>query len=412
MDMKIKSCFFGENRKELMSRIPEGTAVFLFAGELRPQSRDNDYRFLVDRNFYYMTGIADKPGSVLVLIKETDGGVREMLFVPHKDPLTERWHGKRDSHEEVSLKYGFAEEDIYDEEEFPEKEIDLLHGSYSVAYDGSSIGGDTGRFISKIDGGTDIAQTFKSMRMIKKPEETDAIRVAAKITEDAIDDMKKMLREGVTELEIYAELEYQMARRESLIPAFGTIVAIDDNAFYLHHGEPEGKEGKRLEKGSQIQIDVGARCDGYCADISRVIIFGKKEEDDPRRRRLIGLIRELRKEAVSFIKPGETILTLNAKMHDIAGDWLLAEGLIDEKTDEKIRNYYWHNTSHHLGLDVHDVGERDMPFEAGVCLALEPGVYIPEWNMGFRIEDDVLVTEGGCGYLSSGDDSDDGIYVG
>ena len=129
--------------------------------------------------------------------------------------------------------------------------------------------------------------------------------------------------------------------------------------------------------------------------------------------KLLELIQALRKSAFEYIAPGKTFAGLNSQMYDIAGKWLAGQGLIsDNFTVEEVRQYYWHNTSHYLGLDVHDVGPRDREFEAGNCLAVEPGVYIPEWDIGFRIEDDLLVTEDGCLLLSSGKDSPEGIIAG
>ena len=152
---------------------------------------------------------------------------------------------------------------------------------------------------------------------------------------------------------------------------------------------------------------------GCCADISRVFFVGKPEGENDKRILLLGLIQELRKAAFGYIAPGKTFAGLNSQMYDITGKWLAGQGLIpDNFTNEDVKCYYWHNTSHYLGMDVHDVGPRDKEFEAGNCLAVEPGVYIPEWDIGFRIEDDCLVTENGCQLLSSGCDSPEGIIVG
>ena len=137
-------------------------------------------------------------------------------------------------------------------------------------------------------------------------------------------------------------------------------------------------------------------------DISRAIFIGKKQEND-RRYELLELIDELRQTAWKTIRPGITMGDLNKEMRRICGVWLCAHNVLHEGyTDEDVKKYYWHNTGHHLGLDVHDVSLKDKPFEKGNCLAIEPGVYIEEWGTGFRIEDDVLVTDNGCELLSSG----------
>ena len=408
--MSIESGFFKDNRDVFSDRLPEGTAVFIFAGVPRQMTQDSDYRFLPDRNFYYLTGI-EVPACKLILIKK-EGVSRLMLFVPPKDDFTERWHGKRKTPEEYSEISGIDVEDIFLESDFDDKKYEIFKGGYKVAYDGTSVAEINKQFMLTEEAVLDVGEILTRMRMVKKPCEIEAIRKAAKITEDALCDMKKLIAEGVSEYMLFTELEYQMAKRGTLIPAFETIVAIDENAFYLHHSDPDGEDGPLVHRGSQIQIDVGARVDGYCADISRAYLIGGSSGDDDKRYKLYELIKSLRKEALAFIKPGVTFASLNEHIRAKAGEWLKANGLLEgEVTDEDVKRYYWHNTGHHLGLDVHDISLREVPFEAGNCLAIEPGVYIPEWGVGFRIEDDVLVTENGSEYISSGNDDLSDVLV-
>lgn len=410
--MIITSEVYENRRRELINRIPEGSAVFLFAGKGRPMSQDTDYRFLPDRNFFYLTGLNYEDGR-LVIIKEKDGSSRQMLFALQPSEVVERWHGKRVPFEVLSRTSGIATENIFDVEEFDEKVYDLLR-EYEVLIDGTSIASEVSSFSSSCEVYGDVGPSLTDMRMVKSQEETDAIVEAAVITEEAIDEMKTLIRPGVTELMLYTKLEYEMARRGSLIPAFSTIVSIGTNAFYLHHSEPEDASGAVAKKGDIIQIDVGARYMGYCADISRVFIVGvpDDEEEASRRQKLLTLIRTLRKRAFKFIAPGQTFTTLNQEMRRITGEYLTEWGLLKkDHTDEDVKAYYWHNTSHHMGLDVHDICEREKPFTEGNCLAVEPGVYIKEWGIGFRIEDDVVVTSDGCRLLSSGLDSDESVYV-
>lgn len=405
--MRIASDFFKKNRKILTDRLPQGTAVFIFAGGPRPMSRDDDYRFLVDRDFYYLTGL-EIQNAKLILTNEG-----EYLFVPYPDEMKERWHGRRMTKKEASSISGISEDDILDVNDFDTREYEILtEKKLSPAYDGLSITEESVRFAKDKTGATDIGEILTKMRMVKTPEEVDAIREAAKITEAALREMKEQIREGATEIDLYTALDYGMSRRGSLIPAFTTISAIGDNAFYLHHGDPEGEEGPKVTKGCQIQIDVGARYNGYCADISRVYFYKRTDDKDDRRLRLHELITLLRKKCWETIRPGITFDDLNREIRAVCGVWLCAHNVLHEGyTDEDVKRYYWHNTGHHLGLDVHDVSIREMAFEKGNCLAIEPGVYIPEWHTGFRIEDDVLVTEDGCELISSGDDGLDGIIV-
>ena len=410
--MIITGDIYKSRREQLINRIPEGSAVFLFAGKGRAMSQDTDYRFLPDRNFFYLTGLTYESGK-LVLVKDRDGSSKTILFALKRDDLVERWHGKRMPYEELSRISGIPVEDIYDVEDFDETVYAYI-SEYKLLVDDTSITEENRKFMAAHEVSADAGHMLTSMRMVKSEEEARAISAAAALTEEALDEMRSLIRPGVTELELYTKLEYEMARRGSLIPAFSTIVSIGSNAFYLHHSEPEDESGEVAKEGDIIQIDVGARCEGYCADISRAYFVGNSsdEEADGRRMKLLGLIQELRRNAFAFIKPGETFATLNAKMKKITGDALVKWGLLTEDyTDDDVKRYYWHNTSHHLGLDVHDICDREAPFVCGNCLAVEPGVYIREWGIGFRIEDDVYVTEDGCRLLSSGEDSEGSVCL-
>lgn len=394
--------------------MPEKIALVFFAGNEVAQSADCNNRFLVDRNFYYLTGITE-PMAKLVMVKDSED-VKITLYVLPKDDMKERWQGKRKVHSEYSEVSGISEENIRDLEQFTDDMYELYQNTeLKFGYDGSSIMSAMKEFCTSLAqirvpaDIIDIKDYLTAMRMVKKPCEIEAIREAARITEDAIADTLEVIKPGMTEYDFFVKLEYEMARRSCLIPAFETIVAVDENVFYLHHNNPDRTV---IKDGDVIQLDLGARVDGYCADISRAIFIGTSSDAEKmeRREKLHGLIVTLRREAFKFIKPGETFKTLNEKMRAITWEWLVNEGLIQMKSESNeidvniVSNYYWHNTSHHLGLDVHDISDREKPFENGNCLAVEPGVYIKEWGLGFRIEDDVVVTEDGCSLISSGKD--------
>ena len=412
--------FFIDNRNRYITEAEDNTASVFFAGTPERMSSDSEYRFLVDRDFYYLTGITDI--SCCLIIIKRDGQIKERLYVPEKDEIKERWHGKRKSFAEYAAITGIPESEIRDLETYEQAVFNIIRdGSLKICFDGNSVKAQNRDFTAEVlkertaSELTDVKDWFIKARMVKKPCEIEAIKKAAKITEDAIDDLKAFIKPGMTESDIYARLEYELTRRGSFVQAFETIVAVGENAFYLHHSDPDMSV---LEEGMTIQLDLGARVDGYCADISRVLFAGPSEDvlTEERKLSLLELIRNLRKEAFAFIKPGITFKDLNEKMRAICAQWLINEGLIQmscdgEGFDDKIvSNYYWHNTSHHLGLDVHDVSIKDEPFTEGNCLAVEPGVYIREWGIGFRIEDDVLVTGDGCELLSSGRDDPEVLF--
>ena len=412
----VDPSFYRNNRERFAAALPDRTAALFFSGEEKHMSRDSDYRFFADRNFFYMTGL-ELSGLILV-IEKNDGAVTSKLYAPARDSLKERWHGKRMNFDDIAAAAGLMPDDVLDLEKYEEKEFELIKNEeINIFLDNSSVMARPFELKAKIEKSgrkvSDLSDITTSLRLVKQPCEIESIREAARITEEAVEEMRSLIRPGVSEYELYLRLEYEMAKRSSMAFAFETIVSCGKNAFYLHHSEPE-KDGDGLAlEGSIIQIDAGARMNGYCADISRVFFVGAPGGEDDKRMKLLKLIRDLRRTAFDFIAPGKTFAALNSQMYDIAGKWLAGQGLIaDNFTEEDVRRYYWHNTSHYLGLDVHDVGPREKKFEPGNCLAVEPGVYIPEWDIGFRIEDDLLVTEDGCQLLSSGCDSPEGIIVG
>lgn len=413
--MVIGPEFFSNNRKRLLDKLPDNTAAFLFSGEEKKMCADSSYRFLPDRNFFYLTGL-EKPDFMLLLMKK-EGVSTFLIFAPVHDSMKERWNGKRMDFSEISRISGLDEASVRDIETFADSVFKLAaDNSLRFAVDGSSVMEGPRSFADRCRKQgrepQDISGFLTEMRLVKSQEETDSIIEAAKVTEEALAEMKKLIKPGVSEYELYAKLEYEMAKRSNMLFAFETIVSCGKNAFYLHHSDPERSGDGIAKEGSFVQVDVGARVNGYCADISRVYFVGRPESDDDRRVKLLGLIRGLRKAAFSFIAPGKTFAELNSQMYDIAGKWLAEQGLINDNfSKDDVTSYYWHNTSHFLGLDVHDVGSRDSVFACGNCLAVEPGVYIPEWGIGFRIEDDVVLTTDGCRLLSSGADDLEGIIA-
>jgi len=398
--------FFIQNRREFEELMPAGSVCFLFAGETKLQSLEEEYRFFADVNFYYLTGITD--AGITLVIDKTGDSVEETLFAPEKDALIERWHGRRKTFDELKAISGI--ESVEPDEKFDEYMLELAGKGCPSGFDLTSVMEGPSKFSKNFRGEIfDISKILTPMRKIKKPEEIACIKEACRITEEALAEFKKVIAPGKSEYELFTRLEYEIARRSDLTFAFSTITAVGDNAFYLHHSVPD--KDNFVVSGGQIQIDCGARFAGYCADISRAYLIGDGGADD-KRYLVHGLVKTLRDRALEFIKPGITFDDLNKEMHDICGAQLASWGLIPKDfTTEDVRKYYWHNTSHYLGLDVHDVGDRKLPLEAGCALAVEPGVYIPEWHAGFRIEDDLLVTADGCEKLSSWSDSLDSCKV-
>ena len=233
--MSLTSSFFTDNRRRFADKLPDNTVVYLFAGEAKRMCGDTDYRFLPDRNFYYMTGLS-RAGLILVIEKKA-GVTKDILYAPAHDKIAERWGGKRPDFEKLTAISGI--EDIRNDEQFDEEAMaEAKDGNTGLAVDGSSIMEAPRTFTEKITTfgvkPANIAPIITDLRLIKNEDELDCIRKAAKITEEAIAELKPYVKPGVTEYELYTRLEFEMARRGSLINAFEE----KDDFAQIMSGEP------------------------------------------------------------------------------------------------------------------------------------------------------------------------------
>ncbi len=390
------------NRRNMLSaKVGANTAVILFAGHAPVASLDESYPFLANRTFYYFCGI-EQEDSVLILTKEGE----KDLFTPHlyiypREPEKEKWTGKRLSTEEASQISGIK--DVRVLEQLKSDIDDIISRGMIIAWDESDNSHARAHLehelakTDRFDSATDISGSVTLLRVIKSPAEVDAIRTAIRVTEECLEVLEQNLRPGMRECEATAILEGEMIKRGSLFQSFSTIAAGGENTLCLHYPTPKAL----IPDGAMLQIDTGARAGGYCSDISRAYAVNGKR--DSRQQALFDLICECKKTALSAIHPGATIESVNNETRKTAAAGLRELGVISKSEPDALavcKNYYWHNTLHHMGLDVHDVCDREMVFVPGMVFAVEPGIYIPEWGFGFRVEDDVYLAEDGAKYLS------------
>ena len=395
--LTLPADFFRGNRTTLLEQIPEPCFVIVYAGNPVALSADTDYRYSVNRNFYYLTGI-QQSGSVLVMSKSA-GKVNETLFIHPTDPIRERWNGKLMAPEEVKTLSSINE--ICWLPAYEDRLSDILNQSginFCLDFsnhrsEAQALRGRISELIQNVTV-TDISSHLTRMRMVKQSCEIKAIESAIELTGNALAATAKKMSESVSELLIYADLDYEMAKQGCLIPAFTTIAAGGENTLCLHYIEPDNQ---RLAPGTLVQVDIGGVAGGYSADISRVFPIGGRFST--RQKQLYQIVRACQEKAFSTIKPGVTLADIKRVVSDVAVELLRDMGVLS--SDQDISSYVWHNSAHHLGLDVHDVSFRYEPLCESNVLAVEPGIYIPEWGFGFRIEDDVLVTADGCRLLSS-----------
>ena len=407
---------FQQRRFALLAQMGDGIAIVPTAAEVI-RNRDSHYPYRFDSHFYYLTGFKE-PESVLVLIAGKEN--KSILFCRDKDMEREIWDGFRFGPEAAKTTFGFDE--TYSIAQLDEI-LPKLMGNQSKLFHSLGASSDwdvkvTGWLnkvkdlartgVSAPESVVDVRQLIDVQRLIKSPYEIDLMRKSANIAAGAHNRAMKFAKPNLKEYEIEAEFLHEFYKNGSQSPAYTSIVAGGANACTLHYNA----NNCVLNDGDLLLIDAGCELDGYASDITRT--FPVNGKFSPAQKDLYELVLASQFAAIDVAKPGNH---WNAP-HEAALD-VLVQGFIDFKlckgTKEEVlengsyRQFYMHRTGHWLGLDVHDVGEyKDKAgnwalLEAGNTLTVEPGCYVrpadnvPEhfWNIGIRIEDDVLIIKTG-----------------
>ncbi len=395
--------FFRNNRQKLRTLYLEDTPMLFTASNLLQRNGDTTYPFRQDSSFWYLTGI-DEPDILLFL-----DGKSEYLIVPARDKSRINFDGDYDT---KSLKSISGIDQILDEKAGWKLIKDLAKKKKTIATLGP-ISTDAyyarygafanparafllERLIKECGRGkvntSDLSAQLITMRSFKQPPELKAIQSAIDLTEKAILSVFEECQNFGYEYEVEAALTAYF-RRADAGHAYSPIVAGGKNACTLHYIA----NNSALSKKQLLLIDAGAEVNNYAADITRTFALGKATS---RQKQVLDAVLEVQKFAASIIKPGVLLKDYEQKVETFMGGKLKELGLIKQASKKAVRKYYPHSTSHFLGLDVHDVGGYHQPLDAGMVLTIEPGIYIPEENIGVRIEDDVLITEKGVTVLS------------
>lgn len=371
-----------------------GEACIIFANQA-----ENLRKFSQDNNFLYFTGLKI-PNAILVLIKSADA-VQEMLFIERGIPEREVWDGKKmtkDEAQEISEIRRVLYLDEYDATmSMWCPMLNKIHANIGFVALDQPLNYALYRLeplrirFPQIQI-ADITPLITPLRKVKDAWEIEQMQKAIDITGEGILDIIRQARASMYEYELEAMLFYRMQRSGAHHWGFAPIIASGINAATLHYGQ----NNCRIEEGQLVLMDVGAAYNNYSADVTRC--FPVSESFSDRQRQIYQLVLDVQKEIIEMIKPGVSLMDLQVRTRELLAESALAIGLI--KDLDEITRYYMHGVSHFLGLDTHDLGGRNAILEAGNVITVEPGIYIPEENLGVRIEDDVLVTESGNCVLS------------
>ena len=390
--------FFTGNRKKVMENLPNNSVLVLFSGNAPIKLGDEQYRFAVPRNFYYLTGI-DSPNVILVLQKHGEN-IREFLYLERFDELKAKWIGAPLNADEAKKLSGVAECWFVDEFE---KDISKLFLEITPEV-WSDLESPASKFVEKLQDSfpdvkiQNVYPVFASLRAIKTEYEMNHIKKAIAITRDGFCSMMKNARAGMFEYEIEAFFDFTLKKNGVHDHAFPLIAASGANAAVLHYAA----NNRKICGGEMILVDAGAQFGCYNADITRT--FPVNGKFSSRQKLLYNVVLEGQKRVIETIKPGVLFKTLNETLIDFYKQELKKIGLIEN--DDDMKKYYYHKVSHMLGLETHDcnrIAEKNdgTILEEGMVLTVEPGLYIAEEGIGIRIEDDVAVTKDGCEVLSA-----------
>ena len=415
-NIKISRQEYIDRRRKLMDLVGNDSIIIIPSADLKVRNRDAEFAFRQDSDFLYLTGF-NEPQSVAVMTpgrKESE----YIIFCREKDPKTELWTGRM-----AGLKG--AVDDHAAEDAFPMEDIDeilprLMENRKKVYY---SIGHNpefdkqviswVNSLRAKVRNGVQapyelitLDKHLHEMRLFKSPAEQELMRQAANASVMAHVQAMKACQPELMEYEIDAEYLYAF-RKQGMEPAYTSIVGGGENACILHYIDNNAK----LKDGDLLLVDAGAENQGYASDITRTFpVNGMFTEEQ---RQLYQIVLDAQYAAIRQVQPGNNWDDPHKAAVQVIASGLLELGLVEGDLEEIIKEeeykpFYMHKTGHWLGLDVHDVGDYKLDgewrtLEPGMVLTVEPGIYVSPsesvdkkwWNIGIRIEDDVLVTENG-----------------
>ena len=405
--LPLDSKIFIQNRKRFVSKMQKNSIAIFVSNDEFPSNGDALHGFVQNSDLFWLSGI-EQEGTMLVLFPDNpDPKYREVLVLVRPQELKEIWDGKRLRANEATAISGMTTivwEDVLDG--MLQQWIHLADAIYLDSNENDRknnlVRSAEYRFIDEMKSRYPLhqylraAKILKDLRGIKTKEEVVVIQKAIDITEVAFRRLLQFIKPGVYEFEIEAEIYHSFLSQRATGVAYHSIIASGDNARTLHYVS----NNNQCKDGELILMDFGAAYGGYNADLTRTVPVNGKFTN--RQKEVYNACLHLHDYAKSILKPGISILKYTDKVGEEATKQFLKIGLIskadiknEDQNNPAYRKYLYHGISHHLGIDVHDLGTRTAPIEAGMVFTVEPGIYIKEEGMGVRIENNVWITKTG-----------------
>ena len=396
---------YAERRAKLAAQVDCPIVLWGLTGR---EESSQTYIFEQEENFYYLTG-HNEEGAGLVILPTKSGdnaspAQRELFFLPAKNPQKERWNGVRMSPADpgIEARTGFATVKPFAEMRAEVEGLAKTCASfYTILPYEKELGGypHEKEVVDWLQQAIpqvklkDIRLQIAAMRQVKSPGEIAFLQRAIDLSLDSHLEAMRMMRPGLYEYQVGAKIVEVHAMGGSEAEGYAPIVGAGPNSTALHYD----RLSRKIENGDIVVLDVGAQYSGYSADITRTIPANGKFT--PRQLEIYNIVLGAQNAAMAAIKPGMDLCRKGSKsLHKISYDYINSHG--KDLHGNPLGQYYIHGLGHNIGLNVHDPGDSCKPLQPGMVITMEPGIYIPEENLGVRIEDDVLVTETGYKFLS------------
>ena len=398
---------FIENRKRFTAKMEQNSIAIFNSNDELPMNGDALHPFVQNSDLFWLSGIEQEETMVILFPDNPDPKYREVLVLVRPNELKEKWNGHQLRKNEAEAISGIKRIVWLDDlEGLLQQWIHLADNIYLNTNENDRKSNEVPvrdyRYAAYMRERYPLhnfkrsAKILKELRAIKTPLEIEVMQKAIDITDNTFRRLLKFIKPGVMEYEIDAEIWHSFLSQRSSGPAYSSIIASGDSARILHYVE----NNRECKDGELILMDFGARYGNYSADLTRTIpVNGKFSK---RQKEVYNACLDLHYYCASILKPGISINDYTEKVGDKATALFQKIGLLT-KTDVKnedpenraYRKYLYHGISHHLGIDVHDLGTRTEPIKAGMVFTIEPGIYIEEEKMGVRIEDNYWITKNG-----------------
>jgi Xaa-Pro aminopeptidase len=371
-------------RAELSQKLHNGVLVLF--GHTEKGEENIRTGFFQESNFYYLTGWQE-PGAILLVAPPQDDKPYAVLFLPRRQPDMEKWTGRKAGPDDSNIGQLTGFDSVLSTESFESelrKQLDRYSGIYTLGEQSTT----QLKALAPMRDISSAAPMIARLRMHKSPEELALIQKSIDITLAAHRAAWKRAAPGLYEYQIAATMTAVYFGDGCERHAYAPIVGSGPNSTILHYS----RNSRRMDRGEMLLMDVGAECAGYAADITRTIPVGAPFTK--RQREIYEIVLGAQNAVIAAIKPGLPF----ADLSKIAREYINTHG--KDLHGEPLGKYFTHGVSHHVGLDVHDATDFSLPLGEGNVITVEPGIYIPEENIGIRIEDMVLVTKDGAKLMS------------